>query len=131
MNRVVHFEIYASNPERAIVFYKSVFGWTFEKWGEQEYWMVMTAPKGSDEMGVNGGLMPRPNSMEPKDSEAVSGFVCTMQVENIDDTIEKILKEGGKIAMEKFAIPEMAWQAYYRDTEGNIFGIHQPDPNAK
>jgi hypothetical protein len=25
----------------------------------------------------------------------------------------------------------MAWQGYYKDTEGNIFGIHQPDPNAK
>jgi len=25
----------------------------------------------------------------------------------------------------------MAWQAYYKDTEGNIFGIHQTDKNAK
>jgi len=24
----------------------------------------------------------------------------------------------------------MAWQGYYLDTEGNTFGIHQPDPAA-
>jgi predicted enzyme related to lactoylglutathione lyase len=31
----------------------------------------------------------------------------------------------------KFAIAGMAWQAYYKDTEGNIFGIHQADKAAK
>jgi len=25
----------------------------------------------------------------------------------------------------------MAWQGYYIDTEGNTFGIHQPDPEAR
>lgn len=29
------------------------------------------------------------------------------------------------------AVTGMAWQGYYKDTEGNIFGIHQPDVNAK
>jgi hypothetical protein len=29
------------------------------------------------------------------------------------------------------ALAGMAWQAYYIDTEQNIFGIHQVDPNAK
>ena len=24
----------------------------------------------------------------------------------------------------------VAWQGYYLDTEGNTFGIHQPDPDA-
>ena len=33
--------------------------------------------------------------------------------------------------MPKFALPGMAWQGYYIDTEGNTFGIHQPDVNAK
>jgi hypothetical protein len=31
----------------------------------------------------------------------------------------------------KHAIAGMAWQGYYKDTEGNLFGIHQPDPSAK
>jgi predicted enzyme related to lactoylglutathione lyase len=32
--------------------------------------------------------------------------------------------------MPKFALPGMAWQGYFVDTEGNTFGIHQPDENA-
>jgi uncharacterized protein len=28
------------------------------------------------------------------------------------------------------ALPGMAWQGYYLDTEGNTFGIHLPDPDA-
>jgi hypothetical protein len=29
------------------------------------------------------------------------------------------------------AIPGVGWQAYCKDTEGNLFGIHQADTNAK
>jgi len=45
MPRVVHFEIHAGDCERAVKFYKAVFGWEFQKWeGPAEYWMVMTGP---------------------------------------------------------------------------------------
>ena len=32
MPRVVHFEIHAENPERAIEFYSGLFGWEVMKW---------------------------------------------------------------------------------------------------
>ena len=32
MPRVIHFEIPADNPDRAVQFYSNVFGWTFQKW---------------------------------------------------------------------------------------------------
>jgi predicted enzyme related to lactoylglutathione lyase len=54
-----------------------------------------------------------------------------MGVEDYDSTERKIIESGGKVAMPKYALPGMAWQGYYLDTEGNIFGIHQPDVNAK
>ena len=31
MSRVVHFEIPADDPERAVEFYKKVFGWKIDK----------------------------------------------------------------------------------------------------
>ena len=41
MPRPAHFEIPAENPERAIAFYKDVFGWNFQKWdGPMPYWMI-------------------------------------------------------------------------------------------
>lgn len=131
MNRVVHFEIQASDPEQAAKFYREVFGWEITKWegGSMEYWMVMTAPKDSKEPGINGGLLRRP-CPAPKPEQGTNAYVCTMQVENYDAMAEKILAAGGIVAMPKFALPGMAWQGYFLDTEGNTFGIHQPDPNA-
>jgi len=32
MPRVIHFEIVADNPERAVKYYKEVFGWELTKW---------------------------------------------------------------------------------------------------
>jgi predicted enzyme related to lactoylglutathione lyase len=29
------------------------------------------------------------------------------------------------------AIPRVGYQAYIKDPDGNILGLHQPDPNAK
>jgi len=40
MGCVVHFEIHADKPERAVKFYQPVFNWEFSKWGEVEYWLV-------------------------------------------------------------------------------------------
>ena len=131
-NRPVHFEIHADDPERAVKFYKDVFGWDIQKFDApgMEYWMMITAPKDSAEPGINGGLLRRKGA-SPSEGAAVNAYVCTMQVDNIDETIKKIEAAGGTLALPKFALLGMAWQAYYKDTEGNICGIHQPDPNAK
>lgn len=129
MNRITHFEIQAENIERAIKFYTEVFGWEFPKWMDG-YWGVMTAPKDSKEPGINGGLLKRP-CPPPAPEQGTNAFVCTVQVDNFDDIAAKIEKAGGKVAMPKFAIMNMAWQGYFLDTEGNTFGLHQTDPNAK
>lgn len=132
-NKIVHFEIQADDPERAAQFYRDAFGWTVEKWeGESpmEYWSVITGPKETKDQGVNGGLLKRPVPL----AEGMCGsnaFVCTMLVEDYDVAAAKILAAGGKEAMPKFALAGMAWQGYFLDTEGNTFGIHQPDSNAK
>ncbi|MBM3272068.1 VOC family protein [Candidatus Kaiserbacteria bacterium] len=131
-NRIVHFEIHAEDPERAIRFYQEVFGWEFPVWMEEpvKYWGVMTAEKDSKELGINGGLLLRKGTT-PAEGQPVNAYVCTVQVDDIDATIGKIEGAGGTLALAKHAIMGMAWQAYYKDTEGNIFGIHQPDENAK
>lgn len=131
-NRIVHFDIYAQDVERAKKFYSDVFGWTYAEWSfnGSPYWGVMTAEQGSTEPGINGGLMKRPGP-DPVDGQAVTGFCCTVQVENIDETIAKIESAGGTLALAKMAIPGMAWQAYYKDTEGNVFGIHEANKDAQ
>lgn len=130
-NRVAHFEIHADDPERAAKFYTEVFGWEISKWegGQMEYWMVMTG-KREEPGGINGGLLRRPCPVS-SEANASNAFVCTMIVENYDAIAEKILAHGGKVALPKMALIGMAWQGYFIDTEGNTFGIHQVDTNAK
>ena len=130
-NRVVHFEIHADDMARAQKFYTDVFGWEFMKWegGTMEYWMVMTAPKGDTTPGISGGLLKRPAPVQP--GAPLNAFCCTIQVDNYDEMATKILAAGGTVAMPKSAIPGMAWQGYFMDTESNVFGLHQADVNAK
>ncbi len=132
MNRVVHFEIQADDLERAAKFYRDVFGWNIEQWPgmDQPYMVIMTAEKDSKEPGINGGLLKRPAKTPPKE-HGTNAYVCTIEVENFDEIAQKIESAGGIVAMPKFALAGMAWQGYFLDTEGNTFGVHQPDANAK
>lgn len=131
MGRVVHFEIHVDNMDRAKTFYGEVFSWSFQDWSEYAGMPYFGAVTGEDsELGINGALMQR-QGPPPAQGQAMNGFACTMGVENYDETHEKIMANGGTVALPKHALPGMAWQGYYIDTEGNVFGIHQPDENAK
>ena len=122
MPRVVHFELAVDDFDRAIKFYKSVFGWRIEKWeGPIEYWLVYTGDE--KEPGIDGALQPRKDAPQPT--------VNTVGVEDLDKHIEKIKKAGGKITVPKMAVPGVGWAAQAEDTEGNVFGMMESDPNAK
>ena len=45
-------------------------------------------------------------------------------------TPNKIVANGGTIVVPKMPIPGVAWLVYAKDTEGNIFGVHQEDASA-
>ena len=130
MARVVHFEIQADDLERARAFYAAAFDWSFQEYGEftgSPYWGVITGPE--DEPGINGGLLQRPVAA-PGPEQGTNAFVCTIQVEDYDETERRILEAGGTVALPKMALTGMAWQGYYLDTEGNTIGTHQADPDA-
>lgn len=120
-NRVVHFEIPCDNPEKTINFFKNVFGWTFQKFGNEEYWMAITGDEKSP--GINGGVMKKRDPKQP--------VANSINVENIDDAVKKIESAGGKIVVPKMAIPSVGWLSYFTDPDGNIHGIYQNDPSAK
>ena len=121
MPRVIHFDIPADDPKRAQKFYQEVFGWKFDKWdGPMEYWMIKTGDE--KQPGINGGLSMRMGQ---------SGTTNTIDVSSIDEFSKKIISHGGNIIMTKTAIPGVGWFAQCKDTEGNIFGIMQPDANVK
>lgn len=129
MPRVVHFEIHAAEPERAIRFYRELFGWQFNKFaGPMDYWLIVTGPK--EQAGIDGGLIRRMGGA-PVDGQGVNAYVCTVDVPSIDASLSAALQSGATPAVGKMPIPGVGWLAYLKDTEGNIFGIMQADPSAR
>jgi predicted enzyme related to lactoylglutathione lyase len=129
MARVIHFEIQAEKPERAIAFYSTLFGWQFNSWnGPMPYWLIVTGP--DSERGINGGLLPRQGN-RPAAGQSVNAYACTVDVEQLDATLAKATELGGTVVMPKAALPGIGWFAYLADTEGNIFGVLQSDMAAK
>jgi predicted enzyme related to lactoylglutathione lyase len=129
MSRVIHFEIHADKPDRAIKFYTSLFGWEITKWnGPVDYWLIKTGPDGH--LGINGGLMKR-QSPAPLEGQGLNAFPCTIAVTALDAMLEALPKHGGTIALPKAPVPGVGWLAYAKDTEGNVFGMMQADAGAK
>ena len=122
MPRVVHFEINADDPKRAIEFYRNVFGWKISKWdGPSDYWLLTTGDKGQP--GIDGGLMKR--------AEPGSSTCNTIDVPSVDACSELIESTGGEVVVPKMAIPGVGQIAYCKDTEGNMFGIIEFEESAK
>lgn len=129
MARVVHFEIHAEEPERAIAFYETALGWSFREAMPGTYWLITSG--GPERAGINGGLVRRKGANPAPDAKLpVTGYVCSVEVKSLDLYVQAIENAGGMIVVPRHAIPGVGWNAYAKDTEGNIFGLHQPDPAA-
>lgn len=125
--RPIHFEIHAADPQRAMAFYKKVFGWTFKKFtgSPLPYWLITTGP--DDMPGINGGLHPRLGP-KPKPDQAVIGYVCTVPVDDLAARLAKATAAGASICKPEMQIPGVGRLAYVQDTEKNILGLLQPEP---
>lgn len=125
MNNVAYFEIQVEDTQRAVKFYSAVFDWKFDKEPHVpiEYFRISTP-------GANGGLLKRP-AKAPTPEQGTNAYICSIQVEDFDEASDKILKNGGKVALPKFAVAGKCWQGYFLDTQGNTFGLFQVDENAQ
>jgi predicted enzyme related to lactoylglutathione lyase len=127
MQRPVHFELYASNPQRAIEFYHEIFGWEFQEYMPNFYWLIKTGEMGTP--GIDGGMGVR-EGPAPEAGAPNNGFVCTIDVPDVDATIAAVQKAGCEVAMPKHAVPSVGWHFYFIDPEGNLVGAMQRDPGA-
>ena len=122
MHRVVHFEICADEPERAVQFYRNVFGWEIRDWdGPSEYWLMTTGDDGTP--GINGGLVHRQSSPS-------GGGINFIDVPSLDEALMHIADNGGDMTHPRVSIPGIGHIAYCRDTEGNNFAIIEMDNSA-
>lgn len=108
LNKLAHFAIEADDVERARLFYEAVFGWTFEPWGPPDFYLIHGA-------GVHGALQKRSHPMP----EGRKGFECSFAVEDLNNSITAIEKNGGSAAGQSHTIPTVGQLIGFTDTEGN------------
>ena len=114
--RVVHFEIPADDPERAIAFYRAAFGWEIARaTGPVAYWTAKTG----DGAGINGAFVRRGD---------VDATTNTVAVPDLDAAVADVERLGGRIEGAPIAIAGAGRFCYARDTEGNLIGLIQHDP---
>ena len=120
MARIVRIEVPSDNAERASKFYETVFGWKFGRLeGAQSYWFCNEGP-GSD---ISAGITKR---IHPDQR-----LITTIEVDDLDKTIESIVAAGGTVVAPKMALPGVGFLAFCTDSEGNTFGLAQQDRLAK
>lgn len=110
MAKVEHFEIPVDDIERAQRFYRDVFGFEYEPWGD-EMGMIRT---GSPE-GINGDLHVR---------GAVPHPTVVITVDRLEDTLAAVIANGGEQLGEIQGMGGNARYVYFKDSEGNIVGAY-------
>lgn len=128
-NLVVHFEIHATDPQRAIEFYSGLFGWEFTQFGDTPYWTIDTGEGaiGVDTpgTGINGGLTQR-EGPRPEVGAPVNGCNIVVGVEDVDGIYAKGLELGATEALPLEDAPGVGRFGYLLDPDGNIFGVISP-----
>ena len=111
--QLVHFELPVKDSERALAFWKSLFGWKFRDWsGPVEYHML----EGNEPGGA----------IYPDGERGGSGAIIYFGTSDIDRSIARTRELGGA-AEDKQPIPSIGWFARCTDTEGNAFSLFQAD----
>jgi predicted enzyme related to lactoylglutathione lyase len=113
-----HFAINADDTGRAKAFYEGVFGWTFEPWGPPNFYRC---EDGAGE-GIVAAIQGR---RELVPGVAMTGFECTIGIDDLKATIAAIEAAGGTIVAGPFTIPTVGDLAFFRDPEGNLAGVMQ------
>jgi len=66
----------------------------------------------------------------PQEPTPVVGYICTVNVDDLDAYVEKAVALGGVVALPKMAVPGFGWLASCKDSESNVFGMMQLDASA-
>lgn len=124
-NPVAFFEVQASDFKKAKEFYKTVFDWKVELWGDEGAKALTTAADKDhnpiEPGGINGGFYKRTS----KNDQPSFG----VQTGSIDKTLQAIEKAGGTVITSKHAIGKWGFMADFADPEGNIIALWEMAKN--
>lgn len=110
---ITHIDIPVSDLAKGAEFYSDLFGWQIAEVPGFEGYPMWQAP---NEVS-GGGLAPR--------SEGFTQPRSYVEVDSIDETIQKALAAGGSVAMAKDNITATSWWAIIVDPDGNHIGLFE------
>ena len=126
-NRIVHFEIEATDRERASRFYTDAFGWQMQQMGEDMGgYVVVTTGDPKEPGGINGGIFVAPAGH----AKELNAYSCVVGVDDVRDASARVARAGGQVFGEPMDIPGIGIYVRCKDTEGNFFTMLQPLPTS-
>ena len=118
-NKVVMFELPASDFKKAKDFYESVFDWKVELCGDEGAMARTTAADKDfnpiEPGGINGGFYKRKSKADQPS--------CSVETVSIDETLKAIEKAGGKMVTPKHPIDGWGFMADFADPDGNVLSL--------
>ena len=119
-NPVAWFEIPVVDMPRATKFYEAVFGFKLDPQVFEGYDMAFF-PMAMESYGA-GGTLCKGEGYTPSQT----GTVVYFHTSDIEGTLAKIEKNGGKTIFPKKSIGQYGWIAWFTDCEGNSVALHTP-----
>ncbi len=118
-NPVVYFEIPVTDMERALDFYRSVFGFAFEQQHIDGNEMALF-PISEADHGISGALA-KGEIYRP----TTNGVLVYFNTEDIDRTLILATQHGGTVLYPKTDNGDLGFVAEFQDSEGNRIALHE------
>lgn len=127
MDPVVHFEMPAKDKARVAKFYTEAFGWNMQQLGAEmgNYVLAGTTEVDENQMAITRGAI-NGGFFEYKDEPGFTVPHVVIQVENLEESMEKVKNLGGQVNGEPMDIPGIGRYVSFEDTEENRVGMLQP-----
>jgi uncharacterized protein len=112
---IAHVAVNADDPEVSLRFYEALFGWRFEPWG----------PPGFFRMEHESGPIVALQQRRDPGGVRMTGFEVTVEVDDVGAVAEAVVAHGGRLLMERTAIPGVGELVFFEDPSGNVAGAIQ------
>jgi uncharacterized protein len=112
---ITHCAINADDVDAALRFYRALFGWEFEPDG----------PPGFFRMARESGPIVALQQRRDLGGVRLTGFECTVEVEDVDAVAEAVVANGGRIVMKRATIPGVGDLIFFEDPNGIVSGAIQ------
>ncbi|WP_406865530.1 VOC family protein [Streptomyces sp. HUAS MG47] len=122
-NTLVWVELHTPDPEAALDFYNSLFGW---RWAAMEapgmtYRVISTAEGDQEDTSFGGTAEIQSEGMAPN-------WIPYFHVADADRTAELVQGRGGSVLMPPTDVPDVGRLAWFADPFGAPFAVLKPNP---